>query len=248
MPTPFMHLALAERLIADPALPAAAREAITSAWGAFLLGSVAPDARVTGGMERQATHFFAYGPVIDPPPAVAMLREFPALAYDQVDAPARAAFIAGYAAHLAMDETWCTDMLFPRFLIDWATERERWLLLHMLLAILDERDRQALPAAQHVALCAALPTDWLPFVADADLIVWRDVVAAQLAPGAASRTLEILGGRVGLGVDEMNAYLADLARMSVLWAHLPLADVGAIEARMYANVLQTVSAYFEGRL
>ena len=45
MPTPFMHMALAERLIADPVLPAGLRDLLVSNWGAFLLGSIAPDAR-----------------------------------------------------------------------------------------------------------------------------------------------------------------------------------------------------------
>ena len=68
MPTPFMHMALARRLIADPSLPTTIRDLVQSAWGAFLLGSIAPDARISSGLDRANTHFFEYQPVIDPPP------------------------------------------------------------------------------------------------------------------------------------------------------------------------------------
>ena len=79
MPTPFMHLAFAQRVIDDSALPMAYRETLTAPenWGAFLLGSVAPDARVSSGIRRADTHFFEYTPTIPVPPFTVMLERFP---------------------------------------------------------------------------------------------------------------------------------------------------------------------------
>ena len=55
MPTPFMHMALAQRLIADPALPGATRDLLRASWGTFLLGSIAPaDLDLTEGPFKAA--------------------------------------------------------------------------------------------------------------------------------------------------------------------------------------------------
>src|SRR5882724_7305584 len=129
MPTPFMHMALAERLLADPALPPAEHDLLADHWGAFLLGSIAPDARVSSGLDRVSTHFFEYLPKVDPPAVTAMLTRHPDLRRDQIDDAGRVAFVAGYAAHLAMDQVWCTDLLFPAFFhSDWADNSTKLLV------------------------------------------------------------------------------------------------------------------------
>ncbi len=74
-----MHMAFAERVIADEALPPDARAASDAHWGAFLLGNIAPDARVSSGIRRADTHFFEYTPMIAMPPITAMLAQYPAL-------------------------------------------------------------------------------------------------------------------------------------------------------------------------
>src|SRR5260221_4240641 len=107
MPTPFMHMALAKRLLADGTFPEPARKFLAANWGPFLLGSVAPDARVSSGMDRAATHFFEYAPIIDPPPVQAMLARHPELVRSAILDDEQAAFVAGYAGHLSMDEVWC---------------------------------------------------------------------------------------------------------------------------------------------
>src|SRR5258708_32907601 len=141
MPTPFMHMALAERLIHDPELPEPEHALLRASWGAFVLGSIAPDARVSSGMERGSTHFFEYQPKVDPPAVTAMLQRHAELQRAAISDETRAAFIAGYAAHLAMDEIWCTDLLFPMFIHggDWGDRTTKFLVLHALLAYLDRR-------------------------------------------------------------------------------------------------------------
>jgi hypothetical protein len=246
-----MHMALVNRLIDDASLPAASRTLLRSAWGAFLLGSVAPDARVSSGISRVDTHFFEYTPSIDPPPVSAMLTRHPGLRHsapnDEKEA-ARVAFVAGYAGHLAMDEIWCVDMLFPHFIHghEWNGHSDAMLTLHVLLSHLDERDLQQLPAGEHYYLMSAEPCRWLPFMPDEALRGWRDIIAAQLPPAGASRTLEILGKRVGLSVEEMAGYVTSKARMDeIVWSTIPAERLAAAEEAMYVAVRRTVIAYLD---
>jgi hypothetical protein len=245
MPTPFMHMALARCLLNDPQLPHAAHDLLQAAWGAFLLGSIAPDARVSSGFDRVHTHFFEYGPVIDPPPVAAMLARHPDLRRPAVHDDTQAAFVTGYVAHLAMDAVWCTTLLYPRFLHDdsWATSRTRSVLYHMLLGFLDQRDRSRLQDADYRQLSAAAPDHWLRFISDEGLCRWRDAVASQIAPGASSLTLNILGQRIGMQASEMAAFVADQARMAPLWQAVPPTQLAAVEEAAYSATRRAVTGY-----
>ncbi|PJF36036.1 MAG: hypothetical protein CUN49_07520 [Candidatus Thermofonsia Clade 1 bacterium] len=247
MPTPFMHIALADRLIADPELSPTARAVLEQAWGAFLLGSIAPDARVSSGLARSQTHFFDYGTLLDMSPACKLLRAFPRLRYSALSDPAQRAFVAGYAAHLAMDATWFVEML-PHFSRDWASATRRSVLLHALLGHLDARDRACLAEGDYSALKNAVPRAWLPFISDADLCVWRDLIADQLAPRAPSRTLEILGSRICMSAAQLQALLANETEMRLLWQNIPPSLIASVEVAMHASVRQTVNAYFADQL
>lgn len=247
MPTPFMHMALGQRLIADPDLSNAIRASLRQHWGAFLLGSIAPDARVSSGLRRAQTHFFEYAPKIEVPPAVRMLNDFPSLRHRATHGNlSQAVFVCGYAAHLSMDETWCVEMLFPHF--HGGNPQKQFVYLHLLLGYLDQRDRASLGPDHYSALCAAQPDRWLPFMTDADLTQWRDIVANQLAPEGQSRTLEILGPRINLTSNQMSNAIDDPATMQEVWHNTPLATIHHIESAMYRGVRETVIAYFEDRL
>ncbi len=242
-----MHMALAERLIRDSALPEPTHAALQTAWGAFLLGSIAPDARVSSGLDRAHTHFFEYHPTVDPPAVTEMLRRHPELRRPALTDAARIAFVAGYVAHLAMDEVWCTDILFPCFFSSWGTPRQRLVALHVLLAYLDNRDLKTLPATDYDQLRDATPQGWLPFIGDSDLAVWRDVVARQLGPAGSNQTFDILGKRIDLTAGELAAYVGDEHRMhETLWANVRPQQVARVEAAMYGAVLQTVIGYMNG--
>lgn len=236
-------MAFAQRVIDDPAL-APYRELIQSQWGAFLLGNIAPDARVSSGIRRADTHFFEYGPVIDPPALQAMLQTFPALV--QVMPDAQKAFLAGYTAHLAMDEVWCTDMLYPHFTKLWDGNFSSFTMLHVCLGWLDARDRATLPESQYPALASATPSEWLPFIPDAALVEWRDVVASQIAPGGKSRSLEILGQRVKMNEAELREFIeSEKAMNDYLWHNIPHSVIEANDQHMYeaarANILTYLS-------
>jgi len=250
MPTPFMHIALVHRLMADASLPDSDRAILQDQWGPFLLGSIAPDARVSSGLHRADTHFFEYEPVIDPPPATLMLTIHPELRRPSINGDdARAAFVAGYAGHLAMDEIWCTHLLFP-YLIqaeDWGTPTERNMILHILLGYMDQRDRALLPDSDYPPLATTAPHSWLPFMSDDALCGWRDTVAPQLAPGGTSLTLHILGKRIGMTAPEMAAFINNPDQMAVsLWAHIPHKNLAVVEDAMYNAVRDTIIGYLAG--
>ncbi len=240
-----MHMALAQRLIAD--VPDAAHDVLQEAWGAFLLGSVAPDARVSSGISRADTHFFDYKPVIDPPPEAVMLARHPALRREAIQNTDKAAFVAGYNAHLAMDVVWCTDLLFPCFIYadDWAPPAARHLALHVLLGYLDDRDRRKLPDSDYWQLSSAAPDDWLPFMSDSVLAAWRDLIASQLAPGATSQTFDILGKRIGMAATELSTLVSD-QMPTLVWTNVSPARVAEVEEAMYTATRSAVLAYLNG--
>jgi len=242
-----MHLAFAQRMAADTELSPDALSLIQAQPGAFLLGCIAPDARVSSGLRRADTHFFEYVPVVDPPPVDNMLTRFPGLRCSVIDSEAQAAFVAGYVTHLAMDVVWCEQLLFPHFMTGWADERLSFEMLHMLLAYLDGRDFARLDkAVQYPELVATTPIDWLPFIPDAALIDWRDLIAAQLAPDGYSMTTTILGQRIRLTGAEMQAFLDDPVQMDAkLWHNVPQAIVETVAQTMDTTARATLSAYLQ---
>lgn len=247
MPTPFMHMAFAQRLIDDPTDQGFEphRDLIVSNWGAFLLGNIAPDARVSSGLRRADTHFFEYESVITPPAMDAMLSAFPELRRSTVQDDARAAFIAGYVAHLAMDEVWCTDILFPFFTKLWDGNFSSFQMLHICLGWLDARDLKTIPlATQYPALANATPDSWLPFMPDDAIRGWRDIVAGQIAPTGHSRTLEILGQRVAMSEAQMREFIeSERAMNDYLWHNVPPATIAANDQRMADRARGNILAY-----
>jgi hypothetical protein len=240
-----MHMALAERLLADPVLPHPVRDLLAENWGAFLLGSIAPDVRVSSGLNRVSTHFFEYVPQVDPPAVSAMLTQYSELLRTHITDNTRIAFVAGYAAHLAMDQIWCTDLLFPAFFYsDWADNSTKMLVLHVLLSYMDQRDRQLLPDSQYAQLSTAAPNHWLPFIDDEALIVWRDTIASQIAPGAMSLTLDILGKRVSKTAAELATVVDDPIKMAELtWKNIPPEKLAEVEQTMYNACRDAVITY-----
>jgi hypothetical protein len=233
MPTPFTHLRVAQQLLADPQVPAHWRDGLRESVSAFFLGNIAADARVSSGLKRADTHFYAYDvPMIDHPWRV-MLAQHPVMPCSA----AHRAFLAGYVAHLSMDEVWTLDMMKPYFVEQtWGRDRKfRFFMLHILLIYLDERDLAALDrdAAADV-LEQARPDDWLPFMPDADLCAWRDFIAEQLR--GESQTLAVFGARINKTPAEFRAVLdaADVLERD-LWTHVPLSVLAKMETQMYTH-------------
>ncbi|MBI5668358.1 MAG: zinc dependent phospholipase C family protein [Chloroflexi bacterium] len=244
MPTPFTHLAAAQRLLADDALAPSLRVLLETERPAFLLGSVAADAHPPGG-RREDTHFYTYDRPLTESPWRVMLRRHPTL--QPARSPAHRAFLAGYVAHLAMDEIWTRHMLAPHFALgEWGTRGFRFLMLHALLITMDERDLMLLEPWQHPALAAAQPDEWLPFLPDSTLSDWRNFIAEQIKPGGASQTLQVFGARINKTPDELRLILDSPEQMHLLWENVTPAILADIEAQMYNHAREQMGLYLDG--
>jgi hypothetical protein len=232
MPTPFTHLQLAYRLLSDSQLPETIQVCLAAELPAYLLGSISADARIPG-KDRDAAHFYRYDtPMLDHPWRV-MTAQYPSLM--QPHSPAQQAFIAGYVAHLAADEYWSLHMLKPHFAeSDWGSGiRARFFVLHLLLIFQDERDLKLLPLDTGQQLQQCQPAAWLPFMPDAVLYHWRDLIAEQLPNH--SQTLEIFGGRIATDPAQLRQMVDDAALMyDRLWQHITPTMLHDIEENLYA--------------
>ncbi len=245
MPTPFSHLRIAQNLLADAQLAPQGRALLRRQRPAFQLGSIVADARRVNGLRREVTHFYSLNQPIDECPWRRMLREYPSLTAAQDEA--QLAFLAGYVAHLATDEVWELRMARPHFWRrDWygAGSHDKFFALHLILSFMDERDEKQLENWQAASLAQCQPQDWLPFLPDATLRNWRDLVARQIAPGGFSQTLEIFGQRLGRPPAELRATLDDFTQMQLLlWQHIPPALLQEVEAQAYTYSRAQLALY-----
>ena len=250
MPTPFTHLRILQNLLADEALPPLYRELLGRQLPAFQLGSIIADARVSSGLGRDVTHFYAYGLPIAERPWRKMLRCHRALTAPKNEA--HLAFIAGYVAHLATDEAWALKMVRPQF---WEREwlnvegRDKFFALHLILTVMDERDEALLENWHAASLAQCQPGGWLPFMPDDALRGWRDYVAGQLLPGGASETLAIFARRLGRDPAELRAALDDPTQLqNCLWRHVPPGLLAAVEDMVYAFTREQLTVYLSETL
>ncbi|HYO88593.1 MAG TPA: hypothetical protein VER79_08080, partial [Candidatus Limnocylindrales bacterium] len=237
--------AYARRLLDDALLPAPAAALLRDEYPAYLLGSITADGHSGAGLRREDTHFYAYDQPITAPLHERMLAAYPRLA--DVTEPAGRAFLAGYVGHLALDEVWTEGVTRPYFLDSlWGTSSERFLMLNVLLLTLDERDRARLTPEMAEALNEAGHGNWLPFLPDAALLDWRNLIAGQLKPGAPSQTVPIISERTGLSQADIRALVTSPASLNErLWAFVPRAVVPDTEARMLAIAANRVAEYLK---
>lgn len=243
MPTPFSHLAFAQRLRGDDLLPPSVKTLLQAQWSAFLLGSIAADGHGLAGIQREDTHFYAYDRPMEDHPWRVMVGRYPTLLTPS-DA-AQQAFVAGYVAHISMDEVWSLDMLRPHFAErEWASRPQRFLMLHILLILMDERDEQVLAPSIADELHAAEPHEWSPFMSDSALKAWGELVDRQIMPGGKSETLTIFGGRIGKTPEELRAVLDSPDQLELdLWANIPRSLLADIEAQMYSHARDQMLLY-----
>ncbi len=243
MPTPFTHLETAQRLLIDEQIPSDIRSALAHEKSAFLLGSVAADARTNGDLTRESTHFYSYDKGITEHPWRVMLRENPDLYHPT--SLAHRVFIAAYVAHLSIDETWSLEMLGPHFVNrDWGNSAFRFMMLHVLLISMDERDYRALQPWQYPTLARAASSQWLPFMKDSILTQWRDFISEQIGPNGRSETLEVLGKRINKTPAELRAMLDSPQNQSDLWSNITPELLATIETSMYQHARKQLCIYW----
>jgi len=211
-------------VLALTSLPKPVAEALCAEAPAFLLGGIAPDAQTVSGQPREATHFFQV-PFQDAIPASRHLfMAYPALAQPQELPPPQAAFLSGYLTHLALDELWVQAVFEPNFgsLAQWGLFIDRLYLHNALRSHLDASDHRRLLLSTAATLRAARPRDFCPFISDQHLLHWRDLIAEQLSPGQAIRTVEVFAERMGADPHTFAALLASPHEMQRrVFARLP---------------------------
>ena len=205
MPTPFVHLSFTSEVLAM----ARGLSLADDCHGHLLVGSIAPDESAISDVHRQDTHFFRLGAPDEPPSPQTLLHHHPQLADPRRLPPATAAFLAGYLAHLLVDDLWIHGIFRPHFGRHAAHDsfEDRLLLHNVLRTFLDQEERARLGDSVWAAL-RNVPIHYdLPFVDDPILRDWRDLVCDQLAPGAQTRTVEIFANRTGVSTAEVEAIL-----------------------------------------
>jgi hypothetical protein len=244
-----MHLQIAERVRADPALDERVRCRLDEAWPAFYLGSVAADVQSVTGTPREQTHFYG----LPPQPGegyLKMLDIHPYLADATLLPVAQSVFVSAYSAHLMLDLRWFREVLVPYFITpNWGDHRHRFLVHNTLLTYLDRQALASLPGNAALTLGAAEPDCWLPFAADGDLVRWRDILVEQLRPGAAIQTVEIYAGRLRITPAQFAANLADAQWMEEhVFRNVPLDRVMDMLASAVEETGELIGKYLEKTL
>jgi hypothetical protein len=245
MPTPVMHLALAEEILHGDSLPLAIRHLLTQQRGPFLLGHTAADVQTVSGQARRETHFYSIPRTDERPAYEALFAAHPGLARADRLPPAQSAFVAGYIAHLLLDELWL-EHVFQRYFIGqaWGTQAERLFLHNVLRTWMDRQDQQRLNGTIVTALRQVDPQGWLPFVGDVHLRAWRDWLVGQFEPGHSVQTAAVFAQRMGVSVAEVEAVLMSPQQMETrIFGHVPQAALQSFHDTGYARSVGLIARY-----
>jgi len=213
-----------------------------------MLGHTAPDVKTVSGQKREESHFYTIPRTSDRPAYLALFDTRPELARADALSPSQAAFIAGYVAHLLLDELWLDDVFQRYFLQDWGPLEERLFLHNVLRTWVDLRDQARLDGTMAQALEQAEPDDWLPFVDDEYLRRWRDWLVEQLTTGHRMETAKVLADRMGVPAAEVEAVVQSSEQMERrVFQHFPRSAMEAFRERGYRKSVMLVEWYV-GRL
>lgn len=249
-----MHLQLSDELLSlalsRETLDGRLLTALEEAWPAFYLGSVAPDYQTICGIPRAETHFYAMPPESRSQGRQALLAQYPQLVPGRSLDPGQAVFMAAYLVHLQLDLHWHFEVVLPYFANSAvAGDLRQGYLRHLtLLTYLDQLAFQSLPDTAPAVLAAAEYDHWLPFAAEDQLGAWRGLLLEQMAPDAATRTVQIFAGRLRMTPEEFSAKLNDPDWMNrELFSLIPVAKIQNQLIESVSESLDLVEAYWFGR-
>jgi hypothetical protein len=250
MPSPLVHVYIAQLLLTDSNGQGLAH-ALRGQVGDFLLGSIAPDAWTLGRITRQQAHVL---PIPIPPGkegAVELLAVYPTLADPARLTPASAAFVAGYMAHLLVDEIWYHGIFHPCFYCSAPTDPPlaRRLVLHNVLRLHCEvQIEDQLDAGLVGMIFAAAAAYAFPLLDDDALRQWRDLVGAELQPGVPKRSAEVFAERLGIPVEELLTLLRSPAIIEQeIMGRLPAGQIDRFMSDSVAAARILVDAYLNRR-
>jgi len=243
-----MHLVLAEEMLRGDDLSPAVLRLLIQQRGPFLLGNTAPDVKTVSGQGRHESHFYTIPRTSERPAYELLFDAHPSLARAESLSSPQAAFVAGYIAHLLLDEIWLDDIFRCYFLQDWGPLRERLFLHNVLRVWMDRQDQRRLNGSVAVALREAEPQDWLPFVGDEHLRAWRDWLVKQLSPGQSMQTAEVFARRMGVSATEMEAVSRSPQQMQErVFCHVPRAALESFHDVGYERSVALVDWYIGRR-
>lgn len=243
-----MHLHIAEQIFSMVAANGNGRlqQTLAADWPAFYLGSVAPDVNAISPLPREGTHFYDVPPAPEETAYGAMLEKHPQLTDFGRMSAGQAVFVAGYSAHLMLDLIWLREIVYPFFFkADHLGDRKQRQLTHfILLTYLDTIAFEALPETAVSTLATAQPNQWLPFVEDAVLTSWQEMLVNQLHPGAITKTIEIYAGRLKMTPTEFAANLHDQSWMQAqVFNKIPVDEVQHILQTAVPRSVELISSY-----
>jgi hypothetical protein len=239
-----MHLAQAEEILCGNDLSPTASHLLTQQRGPFLLGNTAPDVQTISGQARIETHFYTLPRVSTRPAYEELFVAHPALAHAGELEPAQAAFIAGYIVHLLLDELWLDEIFLRYFCGDDTTRQEQAFLHNILRTWMDTQDQARLNGNVTTPLQEAIPQDWLPFIQDADLHIWRNWLVEQLGPGRNTQTAEVFARRMGISAQEMKAILQSPEQMKQrIFQRVSLDTLQAFREEGYRQSVVLINRY-----
>jgi hypothetical protein len=208
--------------------------------------------QVISGGARQQTHFFNLPIIEDDLPAwEQMLVQYPQLKATELISDSQQAFIAGYLCHLQADWLWVKELFTPIFgpQCTWGTFRQRLYYHNALRAYLDLHILPGLSTGMDTCLSQIEPEGWLPFIDDAYLRQWRDLISHQLEPGAIPQTVEVFSSRQGISAPEYYALLESEDRMHTeVFAHLSLQRIQAYRQRVIRENIALLASYMASSL
>lgn len=240
-----MHLALAKETLHGDALPLAIRRLLIQQRGPFLLGHTAADVQTVSGQARRETHFYSIPRTNERPAYEVLFAAHPRLARAERLPPAQAAFVAGYIAHLLLDELWL-ERIFQQYFVEqtWGTRRERLFLHNVLRTWMDRQDQQRLSGTTVTTLREVKPQGWLRFVGDEHLRSWRDWLVEQLGPGHSVQTAEVFAQRMGISVAEVEAVLMSPRQMETrIFRHVPRGALQSFHDTGYTQSVGLITRY-----
>lgn len=247
MPTASAHLASALDLLEDPALAVRQRLASGEPHGAFLLGTISPDVRVMNGLPREATHFYDIPLSRDKTASQRMLDAYPALAKSGGLPACQAAFVAGYMAHLVMDEVWLEVVVMPHIFIDgaaWTTDHPNYRLYSLLMTYLAEQGDARVPPTMADDLRTAQPHDWLPFASDDDLVKWRERVIQYALQDGGWQTARMFAHQMGDDADALYAVVTSPQAMErEVFSSVPRDALEQFQRSTHQRCLATLNTY-----
>ncbi len=249
MPTPFMHMQIAEWICAEAQVNnIALLNRLKEEWSNFYFGSIAPDYQAICDVPRIESHFYDIPPEPDNEGYNYMLTQFPALADSDALTKETAVFIAGYCVHLLYDIIWLRDIVFPFFVNtkELGDRPQRQLIHFSLLTYLDKLALESLPETSASTLSAAQNFNILPFAKPDHLQAWHNEVQPQLEPKGRNLTIDIYAKRLGMTPNEFASNLDDPNWMDEhIFGKLPVEKIQTILKTAVPRSLTLLNDYLK---